>query len=100
MKRQHYDPKETFHCSKACDDSPYEFCETCYVPAYTPARSVASNKQRIPRVIFQTWKTRKLGVSGLTRIRSLIDMNPEYEYILFTDEDMDKFACENFPKNI
>jgi hypothetical protein len=54
--------------------------------------------QRIPRTIFLTWKTRKLGQIMFTSLMTIVSHNPEYEVILFDDHDMEWFVCHQFAK--
>lgn len=54
----------------------------------------------IPKIIFQTWFTRNIHPSMQSQIDRMLKLNPEYEYRLFTDEDMDNFVNEHFPGEI
>ena len=51
---------------------------------------------KIPKKIFQTWKTKDLnqGLSFLSK--SFRDKNPEYEYFLYDDDDCRRLINENF----
>jgi mannosyltransferase OCH1-like enzyme len=55
---------------------------------------------KIPRNIFQTWKTKKIsdGLKGLTQ--TWIQNNPNYAYFLYDDNDCDKFIKKYFDKKI
>lgn len=72
----------------------------CSLPAYFPARAVAPFPQKIPRVIFQSYPYRRMSSGQYLHFASWISQNPTYEYILFDDEDVDDFLCENFPENV
>jgi len=50
----------------------------------------------IPKKIYQTWKTKNLS-EKLQNVRTRISqMNPDYEMILFDDNDIDVWIKENF----
>jgi mannosyltransferase OCH1-like enzyme len=53
----------------------------------------------IPKVIYQSWKTKDLneGMKNATDI--LKNLNPEYKYVLFDDEDCRKFLLDNYGIN-
>jgi mannosyltransferase OCH1-like enzyme len=52
----------------------------------------------IPKRIFQTWKTREVTNSVLKGWQqSWKDLNPDYEYVIWDDEDNLKFVTEQFP---
>ena len=48
----------------------------------------------MPRVIWQTWKDATPGPKRYEGMASLVQLNPEYNYALFTDEDCARFMCE------
>ena len=55
-----------------------------------------TNSPKIPKKIFQTWKTKDLN-DGLTLLsKSFRDKNPGYEYFLYDDDDCRKLIEENF----
>lgn len=97
FKEAHYDPMQRLRCR--IEESPYDDPRLCHVPAYVPARlPLPSESQLIPRVVFISWTTRKLGRSMFTSIMTILHHNPEYELIFFTDVDVDRFVCANFPQ--
>lgn len=51
---------------------------------------------RIPRQIFQTWKTKDLPGPVQETIDRMKAVNPGYEHHLFDDQDMDEFIKTNF----
>lgn len=53
--------------------------------------------RQIPKIIFQTWKTREIPDKWKEGQRSIIQMNPKWIYVLITDEDAEKIVRENFP---
>ena len=46
----------------------------------------------IEKNIFQTWNTRQLNSVIANKINSFRKMNPEYNYFLFIDEEIDSFV--------
>ena len=54
----------------------------------------------IPKVIYQTWKTQKLHYKVDKLRKKMSDLNPDYELILYTDEQMNDFVNSNFDKDI
>jgi len=54
----------------------------------------------IPRVIFQTWKTKELPNDMAIAVQNLKDANPEFIHELFGDEDCRKFIQEHFPREV
>jgi len=53
-----------------------------------------SNEQKIPRQIFQTWKTKDIHNNSKewTNIRDrILNKNPDYKYEFFDDKDMDEY---------
>mmetsp|Transcript_1991 Transcript_1991/g.4920 ORF Transcript_1991/g.4920 Transcript_1991/m.4920 type:complete len:432 (+) Transcript_1991:61-1356(+) len=95
-KRRHYSPEQRPRCVHS-DRTPYDDGVLCTIPAYVPARlhlPAEDEMYPIPRVIFTTWSVRRLGRAMYTSLLTLMHHNPEYEFILFDDEDVDRFVCE------
>jgi len=119
-KQNQYNPEQRIGCIKGVE-SPYGSNDViCELPAYIPARiphdqpsSLRKNENKnnhknsntenefidngIPRVIFISWMTRKLGRYLYTSVLTLIQFNPDYEIVFFTDDDIDHFMCDNYP---
>jgi hypothetical protein len=53
----------------------------------------------IPKVIYQSWKTKKLNPLMSKNVENLKSLNPEYEYKLYDDSDCRKFLMDNFGVN-
>lgn len=53
----------------------------------------------IPKRICQTWKTRNLDPKMLALVTELRKNNPEYDYVLFDDDDCKAFLYEHFGQN-
>jgi mannosyltransferase OCH1-like enzyme len=50
-----------------------------------------------PKNIFQTWKTKNVPDNWKEAQQSVIQKNPNWNYILLTDDDNDRIVKENFP---
>jgi FkbM family methyltransferase len=55
-------------------------------------------KQKIPRIIHQTYKTNELPVELSNNVEQLKKMNPTFEYRFYNDEDCVNFIKENYPE--
>jgi hypothetical protein len=53
----------------------------------------------IPKVIYQSWGTKKLNPLMSKNVEHLKSLNPEYEYKLYDDSDCRKFLLDNFGVN-
>ena len=68
------------------------------MPFYTKENSgrdagfEVAEKQKIPRVIFQTFKGNELPHALCIAAANVINWNPEYEYVYFNDEDARKVS--------
>ncbi len=51
----------------------------------------------IPNIIHQTWKTNNIPKKWKYFVKKVKELNPEWEYRLWTDEDNDKFVQQKFP---
>jgi mannosyltransferase OCH1-like enzyme len=51
----------------------------------------------IPRIIHQTWKSREVPARFQAAARSWRDRHPGWEYVLWTDIDIDRFVRDHFP---
>ena len=50
----------------------------------------------IPKIIWQTWKSKDINKEMLDAKKQLISLNPDYEYNLYTDQDCINFIGNNF----
>jgi mannosyltransferase OCH1-like enzyme len=55
---------------------------------------------RIPKQVYQTWKTKELPPKVEALRQWMIHNNPEYTFLLFDDADMDTWMQENTAKDI
>lgn len=51
----------------------------------------------IPKIIHQTWKTNEIPEKWVGAQKSCIDLHPDYEYVLWTDESMREFIATDYP---
>lgn len=52
----------------------------------------------VPKVIHQTWMNKNIPEHLMLMQKSILQNNPEYEYKLWTDDDIDNFILENYPQ--
>jgi mannosyltransferase OCH1-like enzyme len=52
----------------------------------------------IPKIIIQTWKTNDIPEKYANDIDSVKKLNPDFTYMFFTDDDIDKFISNNYPE--
>jgi mannosyltransferase OCH1-like enzyme len=64
----------------------------------TSSDIVQEENQTIPKKIIQTWKTHHLNKNMLTLQKGLTTKNPGYEYLFFTDEDIEAFLKNEYPE--
>ena len=55
---------------------------------------------KIPKRIYQTWKTKNLPWGIKNVIKNMMDLNPSYSHYLYDDDEMDKFVIENYQGEI
>ena len=68
------------------------------IPKELAPRRKIDYAQKIPKIIWQTFKTNEVPLIMKDYVDSWIIKNPEYEYKFFDDEDVLKFLRNDFPK--
>jgi hypothetical protein len=68
------------------------------IPFYTPAITHDATSSRIPKRIYQTWKTREVPSKVADTITELRNNNPTYEYYLFGDKECREYLIKNYDK--
>ena len=53
----------------------------------------------IPKKIYQTWKTQNLPKNFKNALK-YVDTNPDFEHIIYTDEQMNDYMTSNAEKEI
>ena len=51
----------------------------------------------IPKIIHQTWKTKDVPKKWLPYVNKIQKLNPDWKYVLWTDESNDAFVKKEFP---
>jgi hypothetical protein len=54
----------------------------------------------VPLVIYQTWHSNKVPEKMKENIYKLLEVNPEFDYFLYSDEKCREFIENNFPKEV
>lgn len=57
-------------------------------------------EQKIPKKIFQTWKTNNMDLEMENTTKIIKNLNPEYEYKLFTDDECIEYIKNNFSEHV
>jgi mannosyltransferase OCH1-like enzyme len=52
----------------------------------------------IPKIIIQTWKSNSIPHKYIDLIESIKQKNPDYQYLFFTDNDIEHFLNINYPQ--
>ncbi|RNI30967.1 hypothetical protein EFY79_21135, partial [Hanamia caeni] len=68
------------------------------IPKELPPRLKMDYEQKIPKTIWQTFKTNQVPAIMKDYVDSWITKNPEYEYRFYDDEDVKDFLSSNFPE--
>ncbi len=56
-------------------------------------------EDKIPKLIIQTWKTDDIPKKYIEDIKSLKKLNPDFEFKLFTDQQIEQFLKIYYPKH-
>ena len=59
-----------------------------------------TNNDEIPKVIYQTWHTKKLPTNMNKCVEKLKKNNPNYEYYLYDDNDCRNYIKDNFNRDV
>jgi len=62
----------------------------------TSTSVVKYEKERIPKIIIQTWKTESVPQRYMQLIESIKTNNPDYKYLFFTDNDIEEFLKQHY----
>jgi hypothetical protein len=58
---------------------------------------VQENLSRIPKIIIQTWKTNIIPTKNQSTVESVKNINPDFKYLFFSDDDIDNFLSKQYP---
>lgn len=64
--------------------------------AFNNIKLLSNNEQKIPKKIFQTWKSNDMELEMKNTIKIIQKLNPEYDYTLFTDNECIEYLKKNF----
>jgi len=72
------------------------------IPKYTPRviNETINNPYNIPLTIYQSWHSNIIPNTMALYIKKLIDMNPEFDYYLYSDENSRLFIKDNFNEDV
>lgn len=79
--------------SICCTNTIKRKTDTCIKSADS---KIVGKKQKIPFVIFQTNKEDEISVRMKEQMQNIINLNPEYAYKYFNDDDCRKYLAENY----
>jgi mannosyltransferase OCH1-like enzyme len=54
----------------------------------------------IPKKIYRSWKTQNFHPKIAKQIRKMLDINPEYEQIIYNDEQIQDYVRSHYGKEI
>jgi mannosyltransferase OCH1-like enzyme len=71
-------------------------------PHHIPRRSRQEEEVRngVPLVIYESWKSHEVPKGMRDNILRLLEMNPEFDYYLYSDEECAAFIADNFDKDV
>ena len=67
---------------------------------YVERSSKKKKNIMIPKKIYQTWKTQNLPKKILKMHSNMLTQNPDFEHIIYTDEQMNDYMTSNAEKEI
>ncbi len=73
-----------------------------HFPHYVPRRSMQEEEVRngVPLVIYESWKTHEVPKGMRDNILRLLEMNPEFDYYLYSDEECAAFIADNYDQDV
>ena len=57
-------------------------------------------RNSVPLVIYETWHSHQLPKGMAENIKTLLKMNPEFDYYLYSDDECANFIKDNFDKDV
>ena len=54
----------------------------------------------IPKVIYRTWYTKRVHRNVRKEHKKIIELNPNYSQIIYTDKEIDDFVKDTYEKDI
>jgi mannosyltransferase OCH1-like enzyme len=76
--------------------------ELFHIPFHIPRTTDSEEQVRngVPLVIYESWYSHDLPKGMAKNIETLLKMNPEFDYYLYSDEDCANFIKENFENEV
>ena len=71
-----------------------------YETPFKLEKTVTNQEQNIPKIIIQTTKTNEISNACYCAVQTFIDLNPEYEYKLYDDNDCYELIKNNFNEDV
>jgi len=71
-----------------------------YETPFKLEKTVTNQEQNIPKIIIQTTKSNEVSNACYSAIQTFIDLNPEYEYKLYDDNDCIEFIKTHFDDQV
>ena len=83
---------------KYINDSNKEGLDNIEIEKKELEKGVIVEGKRIPKIIIQTWKSIVIPLKYEVLQKGLVEKNPDYEYLFFTDESIDAFLKTEYPE--
>jgi mannosyltransferase OCH1-like enzyme len=83
---------------KYINDSNKEGLDNVKIEEKKLEKGVIVEGKRIPKNIIQTWKSTTIPLKYEVLQKGLIEKNPDYEYLFFTDESINAFLKTEYPE--
>jgi len=74
--------------------------ERVRVPYDVPSQSASDAPQLIPRVIYQTNRSRVVGAAAWRNVVRVFEKNPDYSYAFYDDERCARLIADAFPREV
>lgn len=71
-----------------------------YETSFKLKKTFTNQEQNIPKIIIQTTKSNQVSKACYSAIQTFIDLNPEYEYKLYDDNDCIEFIKTHFDEHV
>lgn len=76
----------------------YEYNKSIIINSSLVTKNINNVNHTIPKIIIQTWKSNVVPQRYMQLIDSIKRYNPDYEYLFFTDNDIEKFLANYYPE--
>jgi len=83
---------------KYINDSNKEGMDSVEIEEKELGKGVIIEGKQIPKILIQTWKSTVIPLKYEKLQKGLVEKNPDYEYLFFTDESIDIFLKTEYPE--